>query len=140
MNVKYMKRILILITIFLFSLSFIPAQALLISPFLNLTITKTTIGGDGSFNFHVDAYQNNSLYFSEDPTIITQNGQGNTYVGTTSGWGDTYYLTEDLPNGWVFIGANCTSNNPNITFEPIDSGVRIITQPYSSVSCNFTNI
>lgn len=128
------------LTIFLaFAISATQVKAFILIPFLNITINKTSIGGNGSFGFHVVGRNNGVPYFNQDASISTQSGAGSAFVGMVTGGGDMYTVTEDVAPGWVLTSASCSSSNSSISFTPTANGVNIIVQPYSSITCNFTN-
>ncbi len=126
----------IIITFFFFTL---PVKGFFLIPFLNITINKVSIGGNGAFDFHIQGYNNGVPYFSQDANIDTQGGVGSAFIGTVTGGGDTYLITEDIAPGWALTSASCSSSNSSISFAPILNGVRMVAQPFSSVTCNFTN-
>jgi Lecithin:cholesterol acyltransferase len=131
------KKIIILVIII--SWLFVPySHAWMVAPYLNITVNKTTAGGDGSFNFHIQGY-NPVMYFTKDFNLQTTNGFNSYTSYGYSGGGDTYYITEDVVPGWQITSADCTSTNASITFHPVDNGVFATVYPYSSITCNFIN-
>lgn len=133
-----MKKVFIFSTLFVFAFSYLRVSAFALIPFLNITINKTSVGGNGSFGFHVVGRNNGVPYFNQGASINTQNGAGSVFVGTVTGGSDMYTVTEDIAPGWVLTSASCSSNS-SISFSPTTNGVNIIAQPFSSVTCNFTN-
>jgi len=123
--------ILILVSLILPSIS----QAYIIIPYLDITIIKNTIDGDGVFDFNVFA----SNSFNEQLQITTEGGIGENYVGALSGQGTKFNITEDSQQGWKFVSVDCQSDNPQISMENITNGVSITAYPYSSITCTFTN-
>lgn len=134
-----MKRLLVSFVFLSFALSAIQVKAFILIPFLNITINKTSIGGNGSFGFHVVGRNNGVPYYNQDASISTQGGAGSAFVGTVTGGGDVYTVTEDVAPGWALTSASCSSGNSSISFTSTTNGVNIIVQPYSSITCNFTN-
>jgi len=61
-------------------------------PFLNITINKTAVGGDGDFNFQIRAYSVGSPvpYLSEQISIQTTDGSGSDIFYSASGIGDRF--------------------------------------------------
>jgi pimeloyl-ACP methyl ester carboxylesterase len=117
------------------------ARSALISPYINFEINKIVVGGDdGEFNFKIAGYQSGSRHFYEFLSVQTTDGFGTNYISSFTGQGDTFYITEDSVPGWNIENINCNSNNPSITFTPVQNGMKIKTYPYSYVSCNFTNV
>lgn len=109
------------------------AQAVVLVPFFNVTVTQKTIGGDGMFNYQLD--ENNS--FHKDFSIQTENGVGS-YSTSIIPSGTKYTLLQDTP-GWHVTDIKCQSNNTNISITFIENGVVINAYPYSSISCDFTS-
>jgi len=131
------KKIIILAIIV--SWLFVPyTHGWMMSPYLNITVNKNTVGGDGSFSFHIQGF-NPVLYFTKDFNIQTTNGSNSNTVYGSSGNGDGYYITEDVQPGWQMTSVNCTSSNPSIIFQSVDNGVYATVYPYSSITCSFIN-
>ncbi len=130
----------ILLVLFVFSL-FVPLRtnAVLMAPFFNVTVNKTTIGADGSFNFHIKGYSGVLPVFSQDNAINTLNGVGTFTAHSYVGSNYKYYITEDVPAGWTLVSATCVSDQVGVTFQAIPNGVLATAQPYSNVTCDFVN-
>jgi hypothetical protein len=95
-----MKKLYLFSIVVAFFFFAMPARGFFLVPFLNITINKTTIGGNGSFGFHVVGRNNGVPYFNQDANINTQNGTGSAFVSTVTGGGDMYTITEDVAPGW----------------------------------------
>ncbi|MBL8031580.1 MAG: hypothetical protein JNK33_04640, partial [Candidatus Doudnabacteria bacterium] len=114
------------------------AQAVILVPYFNITIVKQAVGGDAAFHFNLVAsfpYNNYSQSFQ----IQTQQGAGSFFIGATSGSGTVFTLTEDSLVGWQNTNATCTSGGSGVSTSPVEGGVRIVAQPFSSITCTFTN-
>lgn len=131
------KKILLILLVF--SLGFInAAQAVILIPYFNITIVKHAVGGDAAFHFNlVASYPYNS--YSQGFQIQTQQGAGSFFIGATSGSGTVFTLTESPLPGWRNTHAACTSGSPGVSASPVEGGVRIVAQPFSSITCTFTN-
>ncbi len=116
-------------------------QAIFYAPILDINVHQHSVGGDGTFNFHVEFISpfDPTIYPQEDFSIDTIDGLGSY---TTSGFGGDYtrfYLTQIQNTGWQSPVIVCTSSNPLITTSPITNGILIIGQPFSSIDCDITN-
>jgi hypothetical protein len=104
-------------------------------PFLNVAVTKNTVGGDGVFDFR--AYDQ---FMTESFQIETEDGEGFYSHLSMVNPGDEVRIVETIQPGWKFGGVSCFSSNPDITTEPIENGILIIGDYFSSISCVFNNI
>ncbi len=131
------KKLLICILVFSWSLTPFTHAALL-APYFDITINKNAIGDDGIFSFHITAY-NPVQFENQYINIQTAEGQGTEFIPGSTASGDVYYITEDPLPGWQNTAVVCESDNPLVTFTPVENGVRINARSYSSVICSFTN-
>ncbi len=114
------------------------AKAAFSFPYFNITVNENTIGGDGNFSFHIQAF-NPSLYFSKDFSIQTTSGIGSNFTGGRASNGDIYYITQDSLAGWNNASITCASSNSSISISYVENVAIISAYPYSSITCNFTN-
>ncbi len=123
-------------------LAYSSAYAFFLPPYFDITINKITVGGNGNFNFHIQAHLASSgeRYINDQFSIQTENGSGSNSYFSITGNGDYYEITEDVLTGWKNTGVVCRSDNPNITTSLINRGIAIIARPYSSIVCTFTNV
>ena len=135
------QKILFLLVLLALLVGYHSVQAAIAVPYLNITINKTAAGGDDNFNFHIRAYPAGSpiSHLDEQISVQTTGGSGTEVFYGISGNGDRYYITEDALGGWQNTGASCSSDNPNITFSPVQNGIQITAYPFNSVTCTFTN-
>ena len=119
------KKILFLLVLLALLVGYHSVQAAIAVPYLNITINKTAAGGDDNFNFHIRAYPAGSpiSHLDEQISVQTTCGSGTEVFYGISGNGDRYYITEDVLGGWQNTGASCSSDNPNITFSPVQNGI-----------------
>lgn len=88
----------------------------------NLTIVKTTVGGNGSFSFTTTGLSPAS------PTITTVSGTGSqVYANIAPG---TYSAAETVPEGWDLTNTVCSDGSA------VDN---IVLTAGESVTCTFTN-
>lgn len=115
------------------------ANAAVVNPG-TLTINKTAIGGDDSFEFEVTQYFGDS---DQDPVtsnlqITTVNGVGSVEIPINGGsYSVAEYINEGSP--WVWSDLECTSNSEG--FEPGYDGSFVLFSIYQgqNVTCDFTN-
>lgn len=116
------------------------ARSLLISSFFKINTIEHSIGGDDTFNFHVTRLnQPYPVSFVEDFTINTIGGVGSHSTSDPGGNNTIYFLTQSTTTGWQYPTIVCSSSNPLVTSSPIDHGVKIYGQAYSSINCDITN-
>ncbi|MDE2030818.1 MAG: hypothetical protein KGI58_00960 [Patescibacteria group bacterium] len=135
------KKILLLVSILSILIFTNKAQAQIAFPFFNINITEHTVGGDGTFNFHI-SYSNppdGTSYPLDDFSIDTLNGNGTYSVGDASFGPTTFYVTQDQVAGWQSPDVVCSSSNPLVTSTPTANGVNINAQGFSSIDCDITN-
>ena len=118
---------------------YINKAELQVPPFQIIT-NEHTVGGDGNFSFHISQMDtdDSTIYYSiDDFNIQTIDGLGSNLTNTIAF--QTVQITQDIVSGWQAPSVNCVSDNPLVTITSITGGARIIAQPYSSITCDFTN-
>jgi hypothetical protein len=109
-----------------------------LAPYINLSINENAVGNDGIFNFNISE---NNWPVNQNASIQTTVGSGFYNYSGRSAIGDSYIITQMSTPGWQLSNVSCSSTNPLVQFTNTDSGVIITVtdNPYSNVSCSFTN-
>jgi len=103
------------------------------APILNIVVISNSVGGDASFDY--DFKFSNDQKFS----IQTLNGNGSYSTNDLFGGNSYAFLTQATSSDWILSTTTCTTTNPQTTIQPYLNGVVISPQPFSLVTCTFTN-
>jgi hypothetical protein len=117
------------------------ARAMQMAPLMNITVNEHTLGGDGSFNFHISAYTppDPTQDFQDDFSIQTASNLGSYGKSEIAGTGEILSINQDSVSGWQTPNVTCSSNDPAIIFTYSNGSVNMNAIPFDSVTCNFTN-
>ncbi len=113
-----------------------PAEAMMLAPYFDVTINKTTGAGSGNatfpFHFH-------NAFDQLDFDIQTASSTGSHIVYSAVGNRELVSISETVPAGWQESTISCSSNNSRNIFSYATSTVFITAYPYSEVTCTFTS-
>ena len=116
-------------------------EAMMLAPLFEVKVVVNSVGGDAEFNYSLKAYSSDNPTAHDTKTFVlqTESGTSSSQASITVGDGDTVYLTQSPVAGWKISAATCHSDNPQVTSQPYDTGLKITAYPYSSITCIFTN-
>jgi len=138
-----MKKIATSLVLFILILLPYGSRAMMRASYHYLNIVKNTIGGDGTFNFHLTTFQPLSG-FSDNIQVATQDGSGEYYSydiedNMPIGRGDSYFLSETTQPGWLQQSISCDNDEYGPVGTQTSEGIILPYYSYTTTTCTITN-
>ncbi len=132
-----MKNVFIILLVMGFLLPSV-VRAIMIAPYVNLTLNITlSTGSDDTLTFNFSGY-NPSRFFNQNKAVTTVSQHGQIVYNAPAGLGASYFIEMQDTNGWSWDldSTSCVGTDPAFYFYKMEPSLGFLTSPYNNVTCD----
>jgi pimeloyl-ACP methyl ester carboxylesterase len=129
--------------IILASIIFVPikSHAIIFAPISSINVVENVEEGEGKFDFNysVNSISSPVTYDQGNFSIQTNQGSGANMLSTIVGTGAYVNIIQTPVEGWQLPEVKCENPNGFSAVSDVPNGIRVLVNPFQSITCTFKN-